>query len=68
MDRQSACHAIALEVARTYVQSNEPEYRLASGSDKMAKDMAQKYIDAYNAAESVFNERKNIPKGKFKDL
>lgn len=64
MDTKLACHAIALEAAKSYVNANLPEYLNSSGIEGFTKDMAQQYIDAYKVAEKVFRDPKNIPKAR----
>lgn len=64
MDKKLACHSIALESAKTYVNANLAEYINDKGISAYAKDMAQQYIDAYKVAEKVFHEPKNLPKAK----
>lgn len=67
MDKEKACHAIALETAKAFVSCNMPEYINSTGSAGHAKDMAEKYIDAYKIAEKVFNDPKNIQKAKIRN-
>ena len=64
MNKELACHEIALESAKAFVNSNMPEYVHVKGVKGCAIDMAQAYIDAYNAAQSVFNDPKNISKAR----
>ena len=64
MNKELACHKIALESAKAFVNANMPEYIHVKGIKGYAMDMAQTYIDAYNAAQSVFNDQKNISKAR----
>lgn len=64
MDTKQACHEIALESAKTYVNATMPEYVKVKGLKGYAAEMAQAYIDAYQAANDVFNDRKNLPKAR----
>jgi hypothetical protein len=66
MDKNTACHAIALEASKAFAAANMPEYVNNSGVKGLAKDMAQQYIDAYKSAESVFKDPKNIPRARMR--
>ncbi len=57
MDKNLACHEIAMETARAYISSNMPEYVNISDSKGYAKDMAEKYYEAYREAKKVFDEK-----------
>ena len=66
MDTKQACHAIALESAKAYVNANTPEYLHSKGIEGYARDMAQVYIDSYKVAEKVFHDPNNIPKARIR--
>ena len=64
MDSRQACHEIALESAKAYVTANMPEYINSKGLKGYATDMAKAYIDAYEAANEVFVNRKESQKAR----
>lgn len=62
MDKSLACHAIALEAAKTFVANHMTKYEKLSNSEVLARDMAQQYINDYLAAMSVFGKAENREK------
>lgn len=56
MDRDTICHDIALATAKTFVDSNLPEYINNSGSTGYASDMLKKYLEVYPEIKSKYNE------------
>ncbi len=62
MDRDTTCHNIALACAKTFTDSNLPEYKVC-GYEKLVEDFTTKYIEAYKQAEKQIN---NLPKPKIK--
>lgn len=59
MDKQLACHDIAMLASKMFVDSNSPEYVVA-GYSKLVEDLTTKYIQAYEQSAQQFDAlRKN---------
>lgn len=55
MDKIIACHNIATNCARMFVESNAPEYKV-KGYSKLIEDFTTRYSEAYQQAEEQLKD------------
>ncbi len=58
MDIELMLHSIALEVSKAYINSNLPQYINNTSTSDMAKDMTEKYMEAYKEASDTYKTSK----------
>lgn len=59
MDKEKACHNVALSASRAFVDSNMPEYiNSEDGYKSLVSDLTSKYVEAYNQAEQEISKPK----------